>query len=216
MKATSRPFRSRRAPFPAKQVTQGRLESFRPKRRPQPVPDSRYLERSRVLLQHRLTAAWCSVFDDMVPLFRNVPLGTHVEMSREHSWPTQGTGPSGKPVQHVYGSKCVTAMLAMHLVKRGRLGLDEPVSAVLKGGCFGKEHHTQTPSPRRWQPSGSGRLVGSGYSGRSHTNHETHRECQGESEPGVEAAYHAVTGGFNHPEMIRAVTGRTPSNAETI
>ena len=29
-----------------------------------------------------------------------------------------------------------------------------------------------------------------------------------ESEPGVEAAYHAVTGGFVIAEMIRAVTGK--------
>ena len=214
MKATSRPFRSRRVrPFPAKQVTQVSARELPPKEgglNPSQIQDIWNAVESYYSTGLQPGMVLCIRRHGAIVLERSIGHARGNEPGAQPGQPKVLAHPESL-FNMFSGSKCVTAMLAMHLVERGRLGLDEPVSAVLKGfGCFGKEritlrhlltHRAGIPAV----PEGSLDLdiLGDPTQIMKHIVN-----AKVESEPGVEAAYHAVTGGFVIAEMIRAVTGK--------
>jgi CubicO group peptidase (beta-lactamase class C family) len=111
------------------------------------------------------------------------------------------------------GSKCVTAMLAMHLVERDSLHLDAPVADVLRG-C--ERHGKERITLRHLLTHRAG--ISTVPTGKIDLDLLTQPEAvleiiidsRPESEPGAEAAYHAITGGFVIGAMIREVTGQDP------
>ena len=144
MKATSRPFRSRRVrPFPAKQVTQVSARELPPKEgglNPSQIQD----------IWNAVESYYSTGLQPGMVLCIRRHGAIVLERSIGHARGNEPGAQPGQPKVLAHPKACSTCLgfqshshVGDALSRTGRLGLDEPVSAVLKGfGCFGKERIT--------------------------------------------------------------------------